>query len=126
MFLSAFGLLKLFAVVKSDDFLYVAGNSKAELANWDEAVPNDPSETIERAKAKIGSSKYSIVNYNCEHFANEVKYNRPVSKQARRSFLHLLPHAHAFVLVLIYYLCLYSWGKDLMFNIFWGIFCEED
>ncbi|XP_059499015.1 phospholipase A and acyltransferase 3-like [Stegostoma tigrinum] len=30
-----------------------------------------PSETIERARAKIGAHDYNLTKYNCEHFAKE-------------------------------------------------------
>lgn len=45
--------------------------------------PYDRDEIVRRAKAKIGCSKYSLTSYNCEHFVNEVKYNKPVSEQVK-------------------------------------------
>ncbi|XP_059172812.1 phospholipase A and acyltransferase 3-like [Physella acuta] len=79
--LSAAGLPVDIGNVSEDDFFEVAADSKAELANWDEKSPYSEAEIVKRAKAKIGPAKYSIETYNCEHFVNEIKYGKPVSKQ---------------------------------------------
>lgn len=41
---------------------------------------------VNRAIALIGT-KYDLINFNCEHYANEVQYNKPFSKQVGNGIL---------------------------------------
>ncbi len=44
---------------------------------------------IMRAKQLIGT-RYNIMNFNCEHYANTVQYNKPYSKQVGNGILAAL------------------------------------
>ncbi|XP_059140934.1 phospholipase A and acyltransferase 3-like [Physella acuta] len=93
---SASGVPEDIAEVTEEDFFEVAADSKAELANWDQKSPYSAAEIVKRAEARIGPCKYSLETYNCEHFVNEIKYNKAVSKQveeARKSMLYRMFHS---------------------------------
>lgn len=44
---------------------------------------------VNRAIALIGT-QYNLVNFNCEHYANAVQYNKPFSKQVGNGILATL------------------------------------
>ena len=44
---------------------------------------------VNRAVALIGT-QYDLVNFNCEHYANAVQYNKPFSKQVGNGILATL------------------------------------
>ena len=45
------------------------------------AFPSD--QVVDNAKARLGERGYSILNNNCEHFANECKYGIKESRQVK-------------------------------------------
>ncbi|XP_058471597.1 phospholipase A and acyltransferase 4-like [Solea solea] len=47
----------------------------------DKYKPRDPDVIVKEAKKRIGPSKYDDVNYNCKHFATEMRYGKPESRQ---------------------------------------------
>ncbi|KAM4576301.1 phospholipase A and acyltransferase 3-like [Odontesthes bonariensis] len=45
-------------------------------------TPYSPGEIVRRAHAKVGEElRYDLLTYNCEHFANEMRYGVKVSSQ---------------------------------------------
>ncbi|RUS69555.1 hypothetical protein EGW08_022683 [Elysia chlorotica] len=46
--------------------------------------PLPQAEIVQRAKSKEGESRYGLVDYNCESFANWCRYNKTESEQVTR------------------------------------------
>ncbi|XP_062253446.1 phospholipase A and acyltransferase 3-like [Platichthys flesus] len=46
--------------------------------------PRDPSIIVKEALERVGNMlTYDLVSYNCEHFANEMRYGKPESRQVQ-------------------------------------------
>lgn len=52
---------------------------------------------VQRALRKVGAP-YNLINYNCEHFANEVQYGRSFSLQVGKAILILFAFVFAFII----------------------------
>ncbi|XP_058471562.1 uncharacterized protein LOC131444881 isoform X1 [Solea solea] len=50
----------------------------------DKYKPRNPDDIVKVAKKRIGPSKYDVVISNCEHFATEMRYGTPVSRQVKK------------------------------------------
>jgi uncharacterized protein YycO len=64
-------------IVTAHDFFRDSNNIIVEPTNssWQQRE-----KSVQFAKSKIGQ-KYNLINYNCEHFANEVTTGKSISKQ---------------------------------------------
>ncbi|XP_059172813.1 phospholipase A and acyltransferase 3-like [Physella acuta] len=77
------------AIVSEGDFLTVAGDDLAEIANRDEYPSFDVEEILKRAKSMIGHRSYNLFRKNCEHFVNKVKYDKEESTQVQNTIVGL-------------------------------------
>ena len=50
-------------------------------AKDEEKKPKDPEEICRDALGMVGREGYNVLNYNCEHFANECRYGEAESEQ---------------------------------------------
>lgn len=72
------------AIIKIDDFFYVAGGSKAYKNNSkDKYLPvRSVDEIIAYARSLIGKINYNCLWQNCEHFVSCCRNYKPTSEQA--------------------------------------------
>ncbi|XP_058471740.1 phospholipase A and acyltransferase 4-like isoform X2 [Solea solea] len=56
--------------------------------------PRNPDVIVKEAKSRIGPSKYYVVTYNCEHFATEMRYGKPESRQHDSTHLDTTRHGY--------------------------------
>ncbi|GAA6217914.1 HRAS-like suppressor 2 [Lates japonicus] len=72
------------AVVKKDKLMDVVGNDKWMINNTlDKKYKPFPADNIVKAACVLIGMElpYSISRFNCEHFANELRYHKAVSRQ---------------------------------------------
>ncbi|XP_060552581.1 phospholipase A and acyltransferase 3-like [Ruditapes philippinarum] len=69
--------------VRIDDIRTVAGDSKTYRHNdLDKQLKHlDKTDIVMRARMKVGSHRYNLLSYNCEHFATECRYGEARSLQ---------------------------------------------
>ncbi|XP_058471737.1 phospholipase A and acyltransferase 4-like isoform X2 [Solea solea] len=56
--------------------------------------PRNPDVIVKEAKSRIGPSKYDVFTYNCEHFATEMRYGKPESRQHDSTHLDTTRHGY--------------------------------
>jgi len=71
-------LTKKNGTVKEENWTTVTQGRPTRLLNVD--GPLSPLEALQRARSQIGKSKYSLLRFNCEHFARWT-YGLPVESQ---------------------------------------------
>lgn len=54
---------------------------KAVLSLREKLMRNPPEKTVEIARSRLGEKGYNIIHNNCEHFVNEVVFNKKQSAQ---------------------------------------------
>ncbi|XP_059810848.1 phospholipase A and acyltransferase 3-like [Hypanus sabinus] len=72
------------AVVKKEPLARVTGNDRWCINNNSDRIwrPLPPAEIVKRAKSKIGKKiNYKVLEANCEHFVNLVRYGKNISYQ---------------------------------------------
>ncbi|XP_018515893.1 phospholipase A and acyltransferase 2 isoform X1 [Lates calcarifer] len=77
-------VLSLKAIVKKDKLLDVVGNDNWTINNTlDKKYKPFPADNIVKAACVLIGMElpYSISRFNCEHFANELRYHKAVSRQ---------------------------------------------
>ncbi|XP_060929472.1 phospholipase A and acyltransferase 4-like [Limanda limanda] len=82
-----FELLSSRAQVKREKLSDVVGHDRFKVNNLldEEYKARDPSIIVKEACAMVGCelSYYSVVSYNCEHFAIEMRYDKAESRQVQ-------------------------------------------
>ncbi|XP_062253444.1 phospholipase A and acyltransferase 3-like [Platichthys flesus] len=76
------------AEVKLEKFADVVGSDRYQVNNLldDKYKPCDPSIIVKEACERVGREpKYDLVDYNCEHFANEMRYGKAESRQVENN-----------------------------------------
>ncbi|XP_037635700.1 phospholipase A and acyltransferase 3-like isoform X3 [Sebastes umbrosus] len=76
------------AMVKKEKLRDVVGNNKWKISNrLDEKYdPRSVQDIVREAYAKVGKElHYDVLMENCEHFANELRYGKAESRQARKA-----------------------------------------
>ncbi|KAK0065896.1 phospholipase A and acyltransferase 4-like isoform X1 [Biomphalaria pfeifferi] len=78
-------------LVQKSDFQSVTNNEIPQIRNNLGSLTALPEKEIEkRAKEKIGTKGYSLLFYNCEHFANFCRYEMEISEQVLKYVFRLL------------------------------------
>ncbi|XP_057316556.1 phospholipase A and acyltransferase 3-like [Hydractinia symbiolongicarpus] len=75
------------AFVKREELSFVAAGSKFYVDNYmdTERTPYVQGTIVERAISRVGKAwVYNLLQNNCEHFATNMRYGRPISRQAAR------------------------------------------
>ncbi|XP_053289708.1 uncharacterized protein LOC128450330 isoform X2 [Pleuronectes platessa] len=76
--------------VKREKLTDVAGNDRYKVNNLldEEYEARDPSIIVDEACAFVSHKLwYSVVKFNCEHFATEMRYGKALSQQVRKAFI---------------------------------------
>ncbi|XP_047197486.1 phospholipase A and acyltransferase 4 [Hippoglossus stenolepis] len=84
----SFELLSSRGEVKREKLTDVVGNDRHQVNNLQDEKyeARDPYVIVKEACAMVGSElQYSVVTYNCEHFATEMRYGKAESWQVKRA-----------------------------------------
>ncbi|KAM8732995.1 phospholipase A and acyltransferase 4-like [Acanthopagrus schlegelii] len=76
------------AMVRREKLKEVVGNNKWRINNILEKKykPRSPDIIVEKALRQVGKMmEYSVTSKNCEHFATNLRYGKPVSRQVRKA-----------------------------------------
>ncbi|RVE68831.1 hypothetical protein OJAV_G00095610 [Oryzias javanicus] len=71
-------------IVMKEKLQKVAGNNRWRVNNIldEKYTPLSPDEIVKKACSLVGASlQYNLEEYNCEHFATEMRYGKPESRQ---------------------------------------------
>ncbi|XP_034531493.1 phospholipase A and acyltransferase 3-like [Notolabrus celidotus] len=85
--------LTIDGLVKCDNIWKVVLNDKFKVNNLldNEYHPHTPDVIVKEAKERVGKKvRYSLTDYNCEHFAAELRYGKPESRQVRITIFKVL------------------------------------
>ncbi|CAL1535804.1 unnamed protein product [Lymnaea stagnalis] len=68
--------------IAEEDFWTAANNCKGYLANDETKEAFKVDDILRRAKASLGPTEYHLLQKNCEHWVNKIKYDKEESQQA--------------------------------------------